>query len=130
MKTEIIEQYIKFAIENWFNFKIFYQNEEYNQVAMFYVGWEIGITNEIIDWVNIQQLITSKPFIEAVVRGLLEKQHFEFSKEEVLLYWTLKEYTSNIGKTIIYDEITRLQALAIRDDTLEDFITNLRIWKS
>jgi hypothetical protein len=115
-----IEQYIQFAIDNglfkrpkWYNW--YYENK-------FHLTnyWEVAFRNTIIviksklnkrdeyiyEEYNLIALITSGIFIEAIARGVTKE-------------WLLNaEY-----------DITTQQAIAIRDNKLPEFITNLWIWK-
>jgi hypothetical protein len=106
MKT-IIEQYIQFAIDNWFVIEENYWDEPH----IFY-------TIESIMQYNIIEIITSKPFIEAIVRWIME----EWMDKN--FYYT---YCNWFYVLDLWDEFTKYQSLAIRDCNLEEFITNLWI---
>ena len=109
MNKEIIEKYIQFAIDNWF--------KNPNIKLKQYVYWNNVLE---IDWIcpNVIQIITSKEFIGAIVKGLCKD-------------FCITENYDNIIK----DKIKRIiihQAKAIAEfewDNLEEFITNLWIWQ-
>lgn len=100
MKT-IIEQYIQFAIDNWYKENIIVWHCWYCVYEYKWYGIKFSS--------NLTELITSKEFIETIARGLTKKRYFPI-----------------MGKIDI-EYITTGQAIAIRDCTLEEFITNLWI---
>jgi len=97
-----IERYIQFAIDNGYDnkstlYKNFWLKEWFNNIP----NWDFSSYYDWLLYPNYYTfIITSKPFIEAVARGLLEKE-----------YWK--------------DSIS----IAIRDNKLEEFITNL-LWEA
>lgn len=123
-----IERYIQFAIDNGYEFFLasYVRDIEYKEKVIFWRNfpqyWTIKIyllddcdvpkekkvTNE-----NYCNLITSKPFIEAVARGIWEKSE-----------WRNKE-SEKIFISVMSDNITTDQAIAIRENKLEEFINNL-----
>lgn len=132
MKT--IERYIQFAIDNWLNefenFKILRNTwitfDVWNcwliwEVIYFYRKWYSSYCKHLKD------LITSKEFIEAVARGifddeeLLKKFSLYYTWDEV--YFLDRSLDENLKN--LENEICKLQALAVRDNKLEDFINNL-----
>lgn len=101
MKT--IKDYIQFWIENWYCKK--------------------SVTNTI-------ELITSRPFIEAIGKWLWKKIKKEQLKKGDTIFNTYDKFElihrkmENMKRGMIR-EITTRQAIAIRDWELETFITNL-----
>jgi len=119
MNKNILEKYIQFAIDNWFSklnddFKIktdiqtqekndndeVYLDETLHWTFIFY--WCCDVWCDII---SLENIITSKDFIEAVAK-------WTFCKEDCL-------------QKDLLNELTTSQALAIRDSQLEEFIENL-----
>lgn len=104
MKT-IIEQYIHFAVDNWYQ----------NNILM----W-IADEKDSENWKSYKMItnftgeIMSQLFIEAIARWLWQRD---------LPNWI------QINKPFSYyvDHITSKQAIAIRDNTLEKFIIDLWI---
>jgi len=102
---ETIKDYIQFAINNG-----------YTKVHI--LSW----IERYPDWDDAEiamvlRTITSKPFIEAIAKWMIEKI------KQIQWEWSFLD----IDKII--EEITKDQAIAIREWQLEFFITNLRIWK-
>lgn len=111
-----ITKYIQFAIYNDYKFP-----NQINQLFHIENNWK-DINIEDVDWFilyseNIIEIITSKPFIEAIARGIIE------ISRQIQWEWSFLDLNKNI------EEITLNQAIAIRDDKLEEFITNLWIWQ-
>ena len=134
-----IKQYIEFAIENGYVFPDFvtmdnievYQDENIIMLCLIEEGEQLCDFNTI-------ETITSKLFIEAIARGF----HYLIKEEKVE---DIKEWTSIKDWTIFYTldkfeliksklsslhnglirEITTQQAIAIRDNKLPEYITNL-----
>ncbi len=94
MNKEIMEEYIKFWTDNWFKI-----ND----------NWHTFYTLESIMAHNFTETITSKNFIEAIARGVDRIPGKNFPE-------CLSEHIS------IKDYITCTQAIAIRNETLEEFI--------
>lgn len=121
MKT--IKDYIQFWIGNWYKFECLQKWELLEKLTV------ISINKVIInddDWgcayvLNLIELITSKEFIEAIGRGLKEKWWYE----DVLWLWGFT-HKSDFNNFIV--ELTHIQADAIRDNKLEEFINNLLRW--
>jgi len=129
----IITKYIQFAIDNEYcanstfekltiekNVRFTYEEwddtgspESYSECEWLYI---LDCSVDVWTWYkNITDIITSKPFIEAIARGI--KKH------------NLKSMTicdDNLDNYV--NIITTRQAIAIRDNTLENFITKL-LWK-
>jgi len=124
-----IEQYIQFAIDNGY---IHYQM---NILLILARKWDLKNTDKT-DIYTVYWLIQQKEFIEAIARGI-EKQ----SDEEWFLlkewgdwtsctYWLYTEWywpEDRIEIELISD-VTHYQAIAIRENKLEEFITNLNLW--
>ena len=108
MNKEIIEKYIQFAIDNWFKIKKLNIKKYclmsniwawYCEVYIHFDYWENNFKN-----INLIELITSKEFINAVASWIINE------------YWFCTQET--------YD-LTIKQALAIRDNKLEEFILSI-----
>ena len=116
MNKEIIDKYINFAIENWFKIHLLNINEFYlcsktgAWYCEYYVYFGYGACG--FRYINLYELITSKEFIEATARGK-EKEAND------------KGWCVLISTRELIEKITISQALAIRDNTLEDFINNI-----
>lgn len=99
MTKELIERYLKFAIENWYKwlpkwttikeFRFFINEKE------LFETWSLNT-------LSITDIITSWPFIEAIIK------------------WTFKILWNRVK-----DEFTAHQAIAIRDNKLDEFILTL-----
>lgn len=120
MNKTIIEQYIKFAHTNWFR-----NNESYSTywceiwkwdftISYWYTRWTAFIETKYYHFI---ELITSKPFIESIARGI-----YMWDRK-------IRVKIDDVFNKII-DNITIEQAKAIRDNTLEDYIINLWISRS
>ena len=91
MTKEVIDKYIQFAIDNWY--------DEYD------MEWYLFM--ETLKWPrHYVNVITSKEFIEAVARWLMEN----------IWFYDLDK---------IINVLTKDQAIAIRDWKLEEFILEL-----
>lgn len=111
----MIEEYISFWIDNGCKTEF---------LAMDYANWN--------DWNNKAytiELITSQPFIEAIARGYVKNNNPTH-------YWEVEgiwKFKSEHGSLNVYDEIveqiTILQAISIRDGSLEEFIKHILINK-
>jgi len=119
MKEKLIKQYLKFWIENWYKlkWKLHSITHHFSEVNIIYDEVDITIQeqykfNLTCDKYNLIALITSKEFIEAIARWINKRLHYKITYTS----WQL-------------DVITTKQAIAIRDDKLEEFIINLWIWK-
>ena len=110
MNKEIIEKYIQFGIDNWYKP---YSFADYQ----WYESWSdklIYIDKDDFDeyWDNLIQTITSKEFIEAIARWL-----YIWDK-------SVRVKIDSVFNKLI-DDITFEQALAIRDNKLEEFILSI-----
>jgi len=102
-----IEKYIDFALKNNFI------HNHMNTIKQLVKYWDIN-DNDKTDKYTLHWLIQTKEFIEAVARWLINFQ----SK------WQLGDtYNLDFNDRIRY--ITFEQAIAIRENKLWDFITNL-----
>lgn len=113
---ETIQRYIEFAIENeytdWISDKFDVEN---NTIQWYeYPVWVVSETNLI-------ETITSKEFIEAVARGIENKSE----KEGCLINTKIRWIGCVDDSYEIVEKITHMQAIAIRDNKLEEFINNL-----
>lgn len=75
-------------------------------------------------------IITSKPFIEAIDKGL---QDLKYKKAELEWYSICRTACVEINRAATMnriDELTKNQAIAIRDNKLEEFITNILPWNT
>ena len=122
----MIEKYIQFAIDNWYkfwhskdfilkwiDFYDFKTQESYNKKSEHWaiyskmLKYELELSSFFTTcYYPLNDLITSKEFIEAIAR------------------WYKKKDTA---LSFVEDEITIQQAFAIRDNKLENFITNI-LW--
>ena len=123
----MIEKWIQFAIDNEYIEKCYFELDNENYVD-FYLRWnpETWIDDEVITTINLYELITSKPFIEAVARGVLNKNRWKKVENFLWGLWYFSKDDSIIEELI--DEITIKQAIAIRDNKLPAFIGNL-LWE-
>ena len=126
---EYIEKYIQFAIDNGFilDWEIKIENNMFSENNIRVKGGNLIIRQqELIFIYPISELITSKPFIEAIARGLWNKAPYWKSKWYMVkmvfpIIWQLN-YGEQEG---LFEDLTIFQAIAIRDGTLEQFIENL-----
>ena len=122
MRKKIIEVYILFAIKNWFNDSLLdldrLMSMWYNVIPML-DNW--GNTNWKNEIETIADIITSKYFIEAIVKWLKIKEERINWKLMTLYKWQDIFTTSTHFK----DEITKEQAIAIRDWKMEEYIISL-----
>jgi len=119
-----IEDYIQFAIDNGL---VYAYDEWYIDIDEWWIEWEEYEINfysyDISKWWNkrlegswnLIKLITSKPFIEAIARWLIERDNSSKTEKEIMNKWV----------NLLIEDITLTQAIAIRENELEDFITNL-----
>lgn len=127
-----IEKYIQFAIDNWFKVKQIW-DFSFAVKTRLQLNWEI-ISMWNCLYYELYELITSKQFIEAIARGIFKdkKLFVSYAREKPFIKWEdfsfIKEedYEFIYKKPLTYN-ITTLQAIAIRDNKLEEFITNLWI---
>ena len=127
-------EYIQFAIDNGYNFtngKYYihhnYREEERdyndNQSKDVYYDWYF-IFHKCADiWcdiVSLEKIITSKPFLEAIARATIDI-------ENEVKTWVIEDTKENRESfyNAYLDEITYEQAIAIRDDKLEEFINEI-----
>ena len=107
-----LERYIQFAIDNGYRrFKYEDTKDSFwieNISKDFKTVW-LESENSMEQYVNITELITSKDFIESVS------------------IWCEKLWTLQWSRRTNVDYITIKQAIAIRDNTLDTFITAL-LW--
>ena len=110
MKT--IKDYLIFWIKNWCDDCAL---EYIDEVYWSWWDYQVNYIEDVKEWHNaLYSIICKKSFIEAVAKGLCMEDKIEFS-----------EYS----KEELIDDITKDQAIAIRDNKLEEFINNLWIWK-
>lgn len=135
----MIKEYIQFAIDNGYNIWVFSVNSEdstfvsstsYKTACEYRDKIQKNEDMKIFvklkyDSLEIYKIITSKPFIEAIARGVEYKSWYKIPDVEMsnkrgekwmTAVWNLQE--------AIY-EITINQAIAIRDWKLEEFIKDL-----
>jgi len=116
----MIEKYIKFAIDNWYwkldndwkiKTNIITQEKDYNdEICLdetlhwtFILYWCCDVWCDII---SLENIITSKEFIEAIEKWMIEKLELDYDAD-------------------LIDDITIKQSLAIRDNQLDSFIKNI-----
>lgn len=123
MEKDIIEKYIQFAHINWFM-----NNQSYSTYWCEVWKWDFSISywynkwNTFIEtkYFHFIELITSKEFIEAIARWYIKtKIHSSKALEENI------NNTINIFLQKYSDKITKEQAIAIRDNKLEEFIKTI-----
>lgn len=142
MKT--LEKWIQFGIDNgfrevnyiWYIYwhHLWHEWHDINEVFWQFVEWDSD--DYTLSYTSIIDIITSKPFIEAIERWLektkdvfwvvvidwdnmVEHYHFDHWDEEI--------YHCNDAenrKALTHD-ITTQQAIAIRDGTMEEFINTI-----
>ncbi len=135
-----IERYKEFAEENGYNENLALRDYSYDNWC--YVEEFKNTLVKVEDWYNtyfsIKDIITSKPFIEAVARGLIEmanKNNFVWSGWNWMIdFWDgvfldVQYHIDNNAEAILIDELTSIQAIAIRDWRLEKFIESLLLIK-
>ena len=119
-----IEKWIQFAIDNGYWEKYNWLQEYSNDNGWCYediFDWEFVSDNKR-NYISIERLITSKKFIEAIARGYIKNNNptkyweVEWIGRHRNKHWTLHIYDE------ILEQITHLQAIAIRDGKLEEFI--------
>lgn len=111
MNKEIIKAYIEFALANGY--------EKWTINTLHSTEWRVHNWESDLYIVmnssskNIIEIITSKEFIDSIVR------------------WINIKWLKNINPKylITTDNLIYFQAHAIYNNTLEDFITNLWIWE-
>lgn len=127
---KIEDKYIKFAIKNW---RWRWKKGNFIEVKKNTCGI-LTCRFELNNWLNtayfisFTDVITSHLFLEAIAKGFEKK--LKWDKEKELYYIWPKASKEKIWYSVeqIEDEITYNQAMAIRDDSMEEFITNLWIW--
>ncbi len=117
-----IKEYKQFAVDNWYKFPDFTVMEnisfcqDENMILLSLIEeWE-----QLCDF-NTIEIITSKSFIEAIARGLNENKKYR------IYYWYDKWAEVYLKDSIDgrVEELTLNQAIVIKDNKLEEFITNL-----
>ena len=131
MKT--IEQYIQFAINNGYDSLIV----EKESFGFFVEDKDYIIVENIIEWeflfeIPILKIITSKPFIEAIARGIIkiECDNDWYDWTDILIDYgnwrkSLYNFNRDYEEISVLNDVTKYQSYAIRDNKLEEFITNL-----
>lgn len=126
MKKEIIEKYIQFAIDNWYKFNVEYN---YNRIVRFEYREAqrdvVFTTNTYFSIFWHIELITSKEFIEAVARWLDKVDINSLHWWKIYITRLRWFFIWNYDSPNLVDTITHKQAIAIRDEKLEEFINNL-----
>ena len=112
----MIEKYIQFAIDNGFDVKEYCITS--NNVKNWAKKWF-----EATATVSDVEMITSLKFIEAIARGLV-KDNTNIS-DLLWKYFKIQHY--GCTELNFIDRLTEKQAIAIRDNKLEEFITKL-LW--
>jgi len=123
----MIKEYIQFAIDNgyplqrnfeledWYGFTNSEYWDSFNVPSILIIYTE----NDEVTWYPINDIITSKSFIEAIARWLSKKL-----LEEIII-WRYRLVMCNAELEDLIETLTTEQAIAIRDNKLEDFIKNL-----
>lgn len=125
-----IERLIQFARSNNYKFHDSILDEYYWNEYEFYIDEnEIIITYwwECYNWINVIEIITSKPFIEAVARWLLKtkKWNYIYFKDwfEILIERYKDKWLEKLSTRIARDLWE-----ALLNEKLEEFINNL-LWE-
>ena len=131
----IIEQYINFSFDNDFKIKTKTWLNVDSCKCIWYNKWIVCIKyirgkSKWYIQINLIQLITSKPFIESITIGVFDNNDL-LNKYSNYYYWDLryfidKDLEENLEN--LSNSICKNQAIAIREEKLEDFIINLWIW--
>ena len=115
-----IKEYLEVAIDNGFkipkDFEIVKNtfNKEWIYIKIYDKAWQTE------RFYSLQELITSKEFIEAIARGIIEKV-IKIECPFIIWGWNM-ESSCNLSEI---EELTIMQAIAIRDNKLEEFINNI-----
>lgn len=133
-----IEEYIQFAIDNGFEDVWDFKIEQYrcawptrNMIWKFIIystekeiGWGNPWSNmswidniQVDEYIDIINLITSKTFIEAIARWIDQIRIHKIFNGHDTYWWDMQ------------DKIVFKQAIAIRDNTLDNFITEI-LWQN
>lgn len=128
----MIKEYIEFAINNrvtyYWDFKItsFKLCNKVSPSKNIILRTEI---NDIWDSEDIIRFITSKPFIEAIARGV--QKSLTKMEDYIIINHNMyekRDFTRfSFEKTDLVDDITTEQAIYIRENKLEEFIIKI-IW--
>lgn len=112
---ETIKKYIQFAIDNWYKWN---KKTLVKELRMHITDWLIFKTKDL-NTLWIWNIITSKEFIEAVAKWLMD--------DEIIVVFMWGKWINYMPIEIehLIDDITTYQAIAIRDNKLEEFINNL-----
>lgn len=110
-----IEKYVKFGIENWL--------KDYKKCK---VNWN-SVCFDGMQHYNIIECITDKSFIKAIARWLEEEHYWNTNLLCEYRFW-MKDNWEDCYIWEIIAWLTYRQAIAIRDNKLEEFITNLLEW--
>lgn len=124
MRNEI-KKYLKFATFNWYN-KDLLKNFE----AIVFSSWwhEIKYNNWCVWFKNINYTITSKEFIDAISIWLYKFNKWKSNSIRIWKYCVETYYDDDFDVKYcveqIIEAIISTQAIAIYNDSLEDFIIN------
>jgi len=137
--NKLIEQYIQFAIDNWYDLKINFPISSIfieEDSDLIYYNWYNKISKRTWrelcepEWIiilPITKTITSKEFIKAIARWIRKNSK---SKKVESYKWIIIQYyidTYIIDETDLIEWITTQQAIAIRDNKLDLFIKKI-LW--
>lgn len=136
MNTQLIKEYIEFAVNNGYEIKDILYNDEIRLYNWEKTPWIVHNSSSR----NIVTIITSKEFILCICKWLwkrcIQNWDFDWSKGiygefDVQYYidkWLDIEFANITWYTLdFYSEFTNSQAIAIRDWTLDEFITKI-LW--
>ncbi len=116
----MIEKYIQFAIDNFDKFCDFdYKRYEKIKVYKNYIHL-LNDDNCKYNSDNLIELITSKPFIEAVARGI-EKEWIILDCPLMWWEWNIE----NSSDTSLIEKLSFMLISAIRENELEEFIKKI-----
>lgn len=137
-----IEKWIQFAIDNWYiittktwlptdSAGVCWINEEDNVCIEYKRNKSTGHV-----FINLYKLITSKEFIEAMARWIYNSWDI-ISKDGLIINHIIetsiwesfykRDWTKYIWR--LENRITKEQAIAIRENELEEFIINILPWQ-
>jgi len=125
---EIYTAYLQFALENWWRIDIccWYNWVEFDKdsddsfwTVHFFENWP-----DWCEWItsrNFIETITEKSFIEAIARGVLKNCTSQWD----WIFWLYDTKFWHLEKKEFELVLIKQQAIAIRDNQLEDFIKDL-----
>jgi len=123
MNTIIIEQYLQFAIDNWYK-----KSVAKTWLRHWKNPWSMShqyMTARLI------KIITSKEFIEAIVKWVLKlEEEWKYKDTHWIIDFNFNNYWLDVTYHIdkfeeLIEEICKIQAIFIMNNKFSEFITNL-----